>query len=240
MIGRIAVSVALATVAGGSLLGRPVRLRDGSLLSWLSATFTVGWVVAVPLVLLIGVLGLPVTGPWIAGLLLAISAVGWRFGSSGRSGLAALGRDESLRVWKWLSAALVLVALAAFVWKVASVPIWVWDHYIVWGVKSRRMVTDGSLDLQFLSASPFQNANADYPLGLPLGWRVMTLGREPSLAEFKVCHILFGLAVVGLVLRTLAEAGLDIRRANGAAAFVAISPLFWNSETVGIAECRSA
>lgn len=187
-----------------------------------------------PLVFAGGLLEIPVFGIWMIGIEAVIAVIGWRSCASCRVGPTTVADLAAPRAW--LSSLVLFLAATTFVWKVAVLPVWTWDHYMVWGMKTRRMADGGFLDLEFLKAVPFLKANPDYPLGLPVLWRLLTLGHEPVAADFKICHALFGLAVVLLVRLILLEAGSSPFRANTVAAFVGISPLFWSTESVGIAE----
>lgn len=233
-VGRIALGVTLAALAGGSLLPRPARLCGGILPGWCSLAVALGLAVLVPFVFIVGLLGLPVFGWWMVGIQLSIATLACWFGP--RRTVAVLAVRDLNGPRAWLSSVVLLGALVSFGWKIAVVPVWTWDHYMVWGAKARRLVDSGFMDLQFLRVSPFRDANPDYPLGLPLLWRVLTLGQEPTSLDFKVCHLLFGLAVVSLVRLVLFEAGATAFRANVVAALVAVSPLFWDTESLGLAE----
>ena len=51
-----------------------------------------------------------------------------------------------------LQARIALIsAVALFLVKVVLAPLWSWDHFAIWGLKSRRMVVQGRLDLGFLA-----------------------------------------------------------------------------------------
>lgn len=234
LAGRITLGFALAVFAGSGLLPRPTR-RSGILSpERVCLAAALGLAVVVPIAFLAGILNLPVFGWWIAVVALAVGVAAR--GVRARAGYDAPGALETGAGRPSMSSLVLLAALAVFAWKVALVPVWTFDHYMVWGMKARRIVDGGFLDLGFLQVSPFSRANPEYPLGLPLAWRVLTLGREPTLLDFKVCHVFFGIAVVLLVRRILREAGAGAREANAIAAFVAVSPLFWDTESLGIAD----
>ena len=125
-------------------------------------------------------------------------------------------------------------ALAALLVKMTRVPLWSWDHFAIWGVKARSMLADGHLRLDFLRS--LYQSRADHPLGVPMSWLVLTLGETPSPAIFKVLHALFALALVAALRAAVRRATSSPALANAAAAFLAVSPLLWDSEAMGLAE----
>jgi hypothetical protein len=125
-------------------------------------------------------------------------------------------------------------ALAALMVKITRVPLWSWDHFAIWGVKTRSMLADGHLRLDFLRS--LYQTRTDHPLGLPMSWLVLTLGEAPSPAVFKVLHALFALALVAVLRAAVRRATSSLALANAAAAFLAVSPLLWDSEAMGLAE----
>ena len=136
----------------------------------------------------------------------------------------------------WFPLAVLLAALALFAWKVWQTPLWSWDHYAVWGVKARRLVSDGQLDLSFLQLASLRDSVPDYPLGLPLAWRLLSLGSLPAAAAVKCSHVLFGFALVALVREAALEAAAGETAANLLGAFTAVTPLFWDTESLGLAD----
>jgi hypothetical protein len=129
--------------------------------------------------------------------------------------------------------ALAVAAMLAAA-KLAAVPLWSWDHFAVWGVKARTMMPGGHLRLGFLGS--LYQSRADHPLGLPMAWLILTLGKAPDPMTFKALHAVF--AAVLAVLLQAAVARITSSREIGcaAAAVLVISPLFWDSEAVGLAE----
>ncbi len=228
---RIGVGVALCAAAGSGLLPRARSLRSALAPEALGLAAAAGLAVTAPALLLLGLADVPVHAGTIAAgtLLFAIAFRALRGRASEEPDALGVPRPA-------VSALVPAAALAVFAAKVAAVPLWSWDHYAVWGMKSRAMLTDGLLDLAFLRAFPYAMANADYPLGLPMVWRVLTLGAEPSALDFRICHVLFGAGVVLAVRRILREAGAPGLWPDAASAFVAVSPLFWDTESLGIAE----
>ena len=125
-------------------------------------------------------------------------------------------------------------ALAALLLKMTRAPLWSWDHFAIWGVKARSMLADGHLRLDFLRS--LYQTRTDHPLGVPMTWLVLTLGEAPSPAVFKVLHALFALALVAVLRTAVRRATSSPALANAAAAFLAVSPLLWDSEAMGLAE----
>jgi hypothetical protein len=137
-----------------------------------------------------------------------------------------------------LSRIALLCALVTLAIKLAETPLWSWDHFAVWGVKARRMLEGGHLRLDFLRA--LYQTRTDHPLGLPMAWLVLTLGEPPDPAVFKVLHALFALALVAALHAAVRRVTSSAALANAAAAFLAVSPLLWDSEAVGLAEMPMA
>ncbi|HXO40472.1 MAG TPA: hypothetical protein VN999_03420, partial [Thermoanaerobaculia bacterium] len=125
-------------------------------------------------------------------------------------------------------------ALAALLVKITRVPLWSWDHFAIWGVKARSMLAGGHLRLDFLRS--LYQTRTDHPLGVPMTWLVLTLGEAPSPAVFKALHALFALALVAALRAAVRRATSSPALANAAAAFLAVSPLLWDSEAMGLAE----
>lgn len=130
----------------------------------------------------------------------------------------------------------LLLAVALFLAKVALAPLWSWDHFAMWGLKSRRMVVEGRLDLGFLALPGFESSATFYPVGLPMLWRLLALGGLPGTALFKVVHALFGLALVAVTRRGVLRLGRCPAMADALAALLAASPLLWDTIAVGLAE----
>lgn len=137
-----------------------------------------------------------------------------------------------------LTARLLLFgALAVFLWKLVQVPLWSWDHFAMWGVKARRLVDgDGHLSLGFLWEPSFRFSRPDYPLALPGLWRLAALGGEPGVAVFKGVHALLALALAAVVAGGARRLGAAPGTAELLAAWVAASPLFWDTVNVGLAD----
>ena len=103
-------------------------------------------------------------------------------------------------------------------------------------MKARHLAEGDFLSLGFLRVDPFRSSNPEYPIGLPVLWRTLTLGRAPASLDFKLCHLLFGVALAGLCRLALKARGVSASVANAVAAFVAVSPLYWDTESLGLAE----
>ncbi|MDQ2869703.1 MAG: hypothetical protein M3S32_03095 [Acidobacteriota bacterium] len=194
----------------------------------------IGLSVAAPVALAWLLLGMPLPPRVIAGaeaaaaifLLFARRRVEARRDSPAPAGSRRLAR---------LSTLLVLSAFAVCAWKWASVPLWSWDHFAIWGVKARRLFPLSSLDTTSLHSAALRVSNPNYPLGLPLAWRLLALG-EPASGVFRAAHGLFALgALLALRAGTKRATGSSLL-ANALAGALCVSPLFWDSEALGLAE----
>lgn len=130
----------------------------------------------------------------------------------------------------------LFLALALFVAKVILAPLWSWDHFAIWGMKSRRMVVGGRLDLGFLATPGYEASVTFYPVGLPMLWRLLALGGIPGAALFKAVHALFGLALVAVTRRGVLRLGRSPAMADALAALLAASPLLWDTIALGLAD----
>ena len=132
----------------------------------------------------------------------------------------------------------VLLAASAvlFLAKVALVPVWSWDFYAVHGTKARRILAGHSLDLGGLKPAALGMSHPDYPVGGPLAWRVIALGAVPDERSARIAHALFALTLLALVRAGILAGGRSETLANTGAAFVAISPLCWDTESLGLME----
>jgi hypothetical protein len=135
-----------------------------------------------------------------------------------------------------LARAALVLAVALFLAKVALAPLWSWDHFAIWGMKSRQMVMRGRLDLGFLSLPGFEHSVTTYPVGLPMLWRLLALGGLPGTALFKTFHALCGLALVAVTRRGVMRLGCSPATADLLGALLAASPLLWDSIAVGLAD----
>lgn len=130
----------------------------------------------------------------------------------------------------------LLLAVALFLVKVFLAPLWSWDHFAIWGMKSRLMVTEGRLDLGFLALPGFEQSVTHYPVGLPMLWRLLAVGGLPGTALFKTVHALSGLALVAVTRRGVLRLSRSPSIADASAALLAASPLLWDTIAVGLAD----
>lgn len=128
------------------------------------------------------------------------------------------------------------LALALFVAKVVLAPLWSWDHYAIWGMKSRHLLDEGRLDLEFLSQPGFEHSVPNYPVGLPMLWRQLALGGLPGAGFFEAVHVLFGLLLAAVTRRGVLRLGRSPAMADALAALLAASPLLWDTVAVGLAD----
>ncbi|MEP7132167.1 MAG: hypothetical protein ABI914_03305 [Acidobacteriota bacterium] len=150
--------------------------------------------------------------------------------------------DESLRAapsdhrgLRRLSALLVAVGFGVCAWKWARAPLWSWDHFAIWGMKARKLFPFSSLDLEVLRLPALTVSNPQYPLGLPIAWRLLTLD-EPAARAFRGAHALFGLGALLALRRAVRRATGSVVLANALGGVLCVSPLFWDSEALGLAE----
>jgi len=153
---------------------------------------------------------------------------------SGNDLAAAAGAPRAARALLAASTVALACALAALAVKLVRAPLWSWDHFAIWGVKARSMLAGGHLRLDFLRS--LYQTRTDHPLGVPMAWLVLTLGEAPSPAVFKLLHALFALALVAVLWTAVRRATSSPALANAATAFLAVSPLLWDSEAVGLVE----
>ena len=119
--------------------------------------------------------------------------------------------------------------------KWVQTPLWSWDHFAIWGLKARRIVQDGVLDLNFLKLANLRPAVPDYPIGLPLTWRFFSPS-TPGAAMFKSAHALFAAALAASFYGCSRKLGTTRAMSGLAAAVLCASPLFWDTEAVGLAD----
>lgn len=134
-----------------------------------------------------------------------------------------------------LSLTILVASFLAAVVKWFCIPLWSWDHFANWGLKAKKFIQDGMLDFGFLQLPGFHYSNSDYPIGVPLAWRALSLAL-PEEMIFKSIHLLFALCLVLVVRNTCVRTAGSSKFANIVAAFVCISPLFWDTENLGLAE----
>jgi hypothetical protein len=244
---RIVLVSAVAILAGLPLVAPRRRPAAGDLAS----AWTLALGNAAILALAAGLLGLTLSPAALLLLLIAPGATAAVLGRAPRhhpengdppaargnpAGSRGEGRRSGPAGWPLVVASRVALgcALAALMVKMTRVPLWSWDHFAIWGVKARSMLAGGHLRLDFLRS--LYQTRTDHPLGVPMSWLVLTLGEAPSPAVFKVLHALFALALVAVLRAAVRRATSSPTLANAAAAFLAVSPLLWDSEAMGLAE----
>ncbi len=136
----------------------------------------------------------------------------------------------------WIARAFLSLAILVFALKVLLVPLWSWDHYANWGPKARRLFSDHALDVSFLQLRIFYTANPDHPIGFPTIVAILTLGSEPGAVTFKVIHLLFAIALLLILREAILHVSHSSVVADGLALFVALTPLLWDTEQVGLAD----
>ncbi len=237
-----AVLVGLAV--GTALLGRRDSFPEPG---GLALALALGIQAVVVLLLGLGPLGLP-WSPLILGAIGAIGALGGALGLAGhravfraafrggRGEAVAASRSEPASAWTWVARLVLLAALALFLWKLAAAPLWSWDHYAMWGVKARRMVEDGRLDLRFLSLPTLIYSRPGLPLGVPALWRFLSLGAEPGILVFKAAQALLALGLAAVVRAAVRQVGASAATADILAALLVLSPLYWDTVGLGLAD----
>jgi len=227
---RIGLVSALAILAGLPLVAPRRRPAAGDL----AAAWTLALGNAAVLALTAGLLGLTLSPLALLLLLIAPGAATAVLGRAPRFEPRNADPPGGGRPLVVASSVALGCALAALLVKITRVPLWSWDHYAIWGVKARSMLAGGHLQLGFLRS--LYQTRTDHPLGVPMAWLVLTLGEAPSPAVFKVIHALIALALVAVLRAAVRRATSSPALANAAAAFLAVSPLLWDSEAMGVAE----
>lgn len=243
---RWAIAVAAVLAVGGAALAPALRSSGWrGRLAELPRIATVGTVLltlaAFGLVRLGGRLG-PLSIFFLAAALIVVLTAGQALASGGiRPPVPPQLREPSGRPGSRSSLialaayAPALVALTAFGWKLAAVRLWSWDHYAIWGVKARALLAGGALDLDWLAAAG-ASVRADYPLGVPVAWRTLTLGGEPREVDFLIAHGLAAWALVGATAAAARRLSGSPLVAGAVAGLVAASPLLWDTESAGLAD----
>ena len=224
-----ALGAALVLLVGHAALGDRRRFS----LSELAAEGAVGLALVCLFVFLLGSIGLPLRLWTISVYEILLAAILFRFRAP-----AHAAREGGKRARDPLTLACELAAVLAFAaacWKWARVPLWSWDHYAIWGMKARRIIADGRLDLGFLKLPAFLSSVPGYPVGLPIAWRVVHPGL-PGAAAFKLCHALFAAGLLASIRAAAIRIAGSPALAAALAALVAVSPLFWDTEALGLAE----
>jgi hypothetical protein len=245
---RLLAAVLVALAVGTALLGRrfPRLNESGRLggLGGLGVALALGIQTALLVLLGLGPLGLPWT-PLTLGLLAGAGLAGGLAGRiagargdsrEGRGEPATARPEEAGGAWTWAARLVLFGALGLFLWKLAAAPLWSWDHYAMWGVKAKRMVEDGRLDLQFLSLPTLIYSRPGLPLGVPALWRFLSLGAEPGVLVFKAAQALLALGLAAVVRAGVRQVGAPAAAADTLAALLAVSPLFWDTVGLGLAD----
>ncbi len=220
----------LLVIGQATLHGRRWRLGAGEL----AAAWGVGVAVAVPMTVAVGLLGWPIS-PLAFFLLLVFLAVGaWLLGK-GRRGVREVWAPEP-RWLRWVARVVLCLAAGVFLWKLWLAPVWSWDHFVMWGLKARRLAASGAMDFSFLAEPQLQRAKADTPVGVPVAWLLLSLGTVPGAATFKLAHAAFGFGLLAVVRAAAARLAGSLPVGELAAAFVALSPLLWDTTTLGLAD----
>ena len=223
----IVAGIIAATLAGWAAIG--VR-RDLTPVAWIPAWFVAGAALMTGVALVLTPFGVSLPVASAIAALLSLGAASLRLRNMTRS------PDEGRAARAHLIDLLPLTAVSAFVWKAAVVPLWSWDHFAIWGVKARWFAATGSLMPGFLSDPGFGSSLPSYPIGYPSLMAVLSFGEEIGARDVKILHIVFGLALVVMVRESIRAMTGNVEIAAVAAALVAISPLFWDTESLGLAE----
>lgn len=217
-------------------LGWPSTGRLRGALGW-GATLVAAACVALAAVVPVTFALLLAGAPWHWALLAgALAAAALSRALAGRDGAVAFTAAAEPTLLRRASLVLLLACASLFVAKVVRAPLWSWDHFAIWGVKARRLLGEGGLELGFLAWPDLAPGRVDHPLGLPLTWLVLTLGRPPEPADFKALHLLMGIGLLLVVRGAARRATGSWTWGNLAAATLALSPLFWDTEALGLAE----
>jgi hypothetical protein len=223
-VARFALGTALLCIVGRAACR---RRNCGLALQWV-----LGSAILIPVLLVWGLIGLPLTAismVALAAVTITIAALAGGNRGATRHELAIADADALAR----LSRIVLWAACAIFAAKTIVAPLWSWDHFAHWGLPARRLLTDGMLDLSFLRVP---GLNSDYPLGVAMLWRFLALGHMPNMIVFKLAHIGFGLGAIDLARRASLEVGAGRASSNTIAAYLAVSPLLWDTVYLGIAD----
>ncbi|MCM2316058.1 MAG: hypothetical protein NDJ92_13010 [Thermoanaerobaculia bacterium] len=223
----IVAGIIATVLAGWAAIG---MRRDLTPVAWMPAWFVVGAALMSGVAIVLTPFGVSLPVASAVAALLALCAASLRLRGTTRSS------DDSGAARAHLIDLLPLTAVAPFVWKSAIVPLWSWDHFAIWGVKARWFAATGSLATAFLDDPGFGRSNPGYPNGYPGLLAVLSFGEEIVARDVKIVHILFGLALVVMVRESIRAMTGNVTIAAVAAALVATSPLFWDTESLGLAE----
>lgn len=129
---------------------------------------------------------------------------------------------------------LTIVAMSGFAIFATLAPIWAWDFWAIWGLKSRTFFEHRGIDWSFLARPDNAFAHPDYPVLIPLvqdfdavmrgGWDDRWMG---------LIYVAFGLAILAIVRDFLAhESGSALVSAVSTLAITGIAVSTW----IGMAE----
>ena len=231
---RSAAGAALISLPGYSAIRMAPWAASATRAGRGALAFALGIALAVPACFAAALLGAPLRGRVIAAICILL-ALAIRFAAArnaARPARVALPFSRAALATR----VLLFAAAALFLAKVALVPVWSWDFYAVHGTKARRILSGHTLDLGELKAPALGMSHPDYPVGGPIAWRMIALGAVPDERFVKVAHALFALALLALVRAGILAAGRSETLANTGAAFAAISPLLWDTESLGLME----
>ena len=225
----------LAGTVSAVLVGRSALPRDRGLsAAALAEDFLLGLSVVVPLAFAWGLGGLP-WSPMTMPALAVGAALVLRRVVGDRDRVSAVRLREAPRPIDRAAELLLALCVLLAAWKWMRTPMWSWDHFAIWGLKARRMIVDGSLDLAFLRLHDYGPSNPDYPVGLPLATRFLSPS-IPSSADFRAVHALFGISLLAATHGAARRLGASRAAAALLAAALCASPLFWDTEAVGLAD----
>lgn len=231
--------VAIAAVA--AIVGVGLHLSVARHRRWagedLAPCFAVGGAVGA-LVVLTAALGAPWSRTllwfgWLAFCVCGLAGLAVRRRGWFRRPLLEVLRDSSAS--ERAGALFVLSGLGLLAWKTALVPLWSWDHFAMWGAKAR-LLAARRLDLAFLGDALGHPGRPDHPLGLPAVWLVLSGLRVPEATLFKVSHVAFGVFLALCFRAAARRLGASSALANLLTAFLCVSPLYADSEVLGLAE----
>jgi hypothetical protein len=201
----------------------------------LALAWVVGQALLTPSVFVAGILGMPITGVGLTILALGLLALLLVLPRSPEGDPQPADSRLPAKPVRF-PVILFLVICGLFVWKVSAMPLWSWDHHVIWGPKAKQLVAHDRLTLEFLHDPSFAASRPDYPLGVPLLWRVLSGGAEPQELDFKLLHLSHGLALLVILRRGLQELLGKRWSADLLTAWCASGPLFWDTVSVGLAE----
>lgn len=244
------LAIGLAAVAAARGLG--VARRAGGwralagLIEDMALAAAVGPALALPPLAAAALAGLPLRGLPTALLLsllaaaLAAAAAAVFVGARRRGRPAAAAplpaAAPAPRGLLWAGRLTLAAALGLALVKVFSVRLWSWDHFAIWGYKARLFAAEGVLDAGLLAGLDPTRTMTDYPLGVPLAWVAATLGALPGPTVVAAVHAAWLISLVALVHAAARRLAGSAPVALAAAAFVAVSPLAWDSTHLGLAD----